>query len=72
MQKIYIFQIIFLSFLYGDTHYSLWGKIIHNQNNENQIVSNEFYLSSNKNATPKEELEATIELFKKSSILDLL
>ena len=40
----------------------MWQKLIHNQNNENQIVSKEYYLSSNINATPKEELDATIKL----------
>ena len=45
-------------------------KLIHNQNNENQIVSKEFYLSSNKNATQKEEFEATKKLFKSSNGLE--
>lgn len=42
----------------------MWQKLLHNQNNENQIVSKEFYLSLNKNPTPKEELQATIDLLK--------
>lgn len=41
----------------------MWQKLIHNENNENQIVSKEFYLSLNKNPTPKEELEVTKEIF---------
>ncbi|MDX9901819.1 MAG: DUF4105 domain-containing protein [Aliarcobacter sp.] len=48
----------------------MWQKLIHNQNNENQIVSKEFYLSSNKNATQKEEFEATKKLFKSSNGLE--
>ena len=63
-----ICYLIFLCsyFLFGnDSETSIiWQKLLHNQNNENQIVSKEYYLSSNKNPTPKEELEATIDLLK--------
>lgn len=67
MQKIFLLQIIFLSFLYGNNYSSSWEKLLHHYHNENQIISNEFYLSTNKNATPKEELEATKELFKSNN-----
>lgn len=67
MQRILLLQTIFLSFLYGNSNSLLWEKIFHYSHNQNQIVSNEFYLSSNKNATPKEELEATRELFKSNN-----
>ena len=63
MQRIFLLQILLLSFLYGNNS-SLWDKLIHHYNNENQIISKEFYLSSDKNTTPKEELEVTRELFK--------
>ena len=66
MSKIIYFIILYISSVFADSSEMsmLWQKLIHTQNNENQIVSDEFYLSSNKNATPKEELEATKELFK--------
>ena len=61
MFKIIYFIILNTSLLFADSleMSMLWQKLIHTQNNENQIVSNEFYLSSNKNTTLKEELEAT-------------
>ncbi len=61
--KIIILHITFLLSLYGNGDSILWQKILHHYNNENQIVSNEFYLSNN-NSTPKDELLSTISFLK--------
>lgn len=61
--KIAILQIIFILSLYGNENSILWQKILHHYNDENQVVSNEFYLS-NKNSLPKEELLSTINFLK--------
>jgi len=37
-----------------------WYKLLHYQNNENLIISNEFYLSNSNYPSPKEELDSTI------------
>ena len=39
-----------------------WGKLIHYYDNQNQITSSEFFLSSSTNPTPKQELTSTINL----------
>lgn len=69
MLKIIFFITFCNLFLFADNSQKsiIWQKLTHNQNNENQIVSNEFYLSSNKNATPKEELEVIKELLKSNN-----
>jgi hypothetical protein len=54
--------ILFYLPLYSNDSLNLWEKLIHYNHNENQIVSKEFYLSSNINSSPKQELIATKEL----------
>lgn len=71
MQRIFFFQILFLSFLYGSEDYSLWEKILHHYHNENQIVSDEFYLSSNKIPTPEDELNTIKKLLVSSNGLEI-
>lgn len=39
-----------------------WENLLHYSNNENQVISDEFFLSESSNRTPKEELESTIKL----------
>jgi hypothetical protein len=51
-----------MSYLHANNNNLLWEKILHHYHNENQIVSNEFYLSSSKNPSAEEELNATKEL----------
>ncbi len=59
MSKIFFIFILCLANLYGD---ATWNKLLHNYDGENQIVSNEFYLTNNINSTPNEELQETITL----------
>lgn len=60
MFKIIFFKLLLLSLsLYGNENYLLWEKLVHRYQNENQIISSEFYLSENINPTPKEELNKT-------------
>jgi hypothetical protein len=58
MKKIIIIFCLILTLSYS----SQWENLLHFNNNQNQISSNEFYLSGNINATPQDELNATIKL----------
>jgi hypothetical protein len=64
LKKILFIKILFLFFLplYGNENSVQWEKILHYYHNENQIISNEFFLSSSINPTPKEELTTTKNL----------
>lgn len=66
MKKTFFLQLLLLSFLQAENKYLLWEKILHHYHNENQIVSDEFYLSSNKIPSPIEELNATKKLLSSS------
>jgi len=55
----FLFIIILIVNLYSDEK---WNKLLHHYNGENQIVSNEFYLTNNINSTSKEELKKTVKL----------
>lgn len=59
MTKILFTLILVVVNLYSDT---TWNKLLHHYAGENQIVSNEFYLTNNINADPNEELNTTIKL----------
>jgi hypothetical protein len=55
--KIIIFIVITIN-LYANE----WNSLLHYLNNENQIISEAFFLSGVKNPTPSQELNSTIEL----------
>jgi len=56
-------KLLFISILIVNLYSSeKWNKLLHHYDGENQIVSNEFYLTNNINSNPNEELNATIKL----------
>jgi len=59
--KSLILTIFFINYLYAFDN-TQWNKIIHFSNNQPNIISSNFYLSSAKPLTAKQELNATIAL----------
>jgi hypothetical protein len=63
---LFIFSTFILSF--ADTYNYEWNKLLHYYENENQVVSPEFFLSNTNNPTPEEELASTVRILNNTNI----
>jgi len=50
----------------------IWEKLLHHKNNENNIISKEFYLSGNIKSSPADELKIMKKLLKNKDGLDIV
>lgn len=63
IKTIFLFLLFTIS-IFANSKMEQWEKLLHFYNNENQIVSKEFFLSNSTNPTPNEELLSTINYLK--------